>query len=224
MNWTPIAAMAALVLAAGSANATTITFDSFGVGASPTTLPAGEKLVTNFGTNLGDPVVTAAGYTLSGTGQFLIGNSSAGAAPAFSTTTADPTQFLSVEGGESETLTTPPTTEISFYIGSLDAYNTITFGGPGGGTYTGAQLGVISGANDGNQTAADTNGRFTFDFSAPIDSVTLTSSQNSFEFSDIAAVAGGVPEPATWTLMLVGFGALGGAMRSRRKAGSAAIA
>ena len=29
---------------------------------------------------------------------------------------------------------------------------------------------------------------------------------------------GGVPEPATWGLMLGGFGAIGGAMRSRRKA------
>jgi hypothetical protein len=34
-----------------------------------------------------------------------------------------------------------------------------------------------------------------------------------------AAVAfgGGVPEPAAWTLMLVGFGALGGALRARRR-------
>ncbi|MEO5493569.1 MAG: PEPxxWA-CTERM sorting domain-containing protein, partial [Sphingomonas sp.] len=29
---------------------------------------------------------------------------------------------------------------------------------------------------------------------------------------------GGVPEPATWAMMLVGFGAIGGALRSRRKA------
>ncbi|MBS0479011.1 MAG: PEP-CTERM sorting domain-containing protein [Proteobacteria bacterium] len=29
---------------------------------------------------------------------------------------------------------------------------------------------------------------------------------------------GGVPEPATWAMMLVGFGAVGGALRSRRKA------
>jgi len=35
----------------------------------------------------------------------------------------------------------------------------------------------------------------------------------------------GVPEPGTWAMMLVGFGALGGAMRaSRRKAGAAAAA
>ena len=33
-----------------------------------------------------------------------------------------------------------------------------------------------------------------------------------------AVAQGGVPEPASWALMLGGFGAIGGAMRSRRKA------
>ncbi|HEX4184075.1 MAG TPA: PEPxxWA-CTERM sorting domain-containing protein, partial [Caulobacteraceae bacterium] len=30
-------------------------------------------------------------------------------------------------------------------------------------------------------------------------------------------VAGGVPEPATWAVMMVGFGGMGAAMRSRRR-------
>jgi hypothetical protein len=34
----------------------------------------------------------------------------------------------------------------------------------------------------------------------------------------------GVPEPATWALMILGFGAVGGAMRRRRSAGSLATA
>ena len=33
---------------------------------------------------------------------------------------------------------------------------------------------------------------------------------------DNVAVTAGVPEPATWALMLVGFGGLGAALRSRR--------
>jgi hypothetical protein len=32
-------------------------------------------------------------------------------------------------------------------------------------------------------------------------------------------VLGAVPEPATWAMMLVGFGGIGAAMRSRRSTG-----
>jgi hypothetical protein len=38
----------------------------------------------------------------------------------------------------------------------------------------------------------------------------------------ITDVASGVPEPATWTLMLAGFGSLGGALRARRRRVTAA--
>jgi hypothetical protein len=37
-------------------------------------------------------------------------------------------------------------------------------------------------------------------------------------YAKMGAGAGAVPEPASWALMLGGFGAIGGAMRSRRKA------
>ena len=33
----------------------------------------------------------------------------------------------------------------------------------------------------------------------------------------VSELAAAVPEPATWALMLLGFGFVGGAMRSRRK-------
>jgi hypothetical protein len=43
-----------------------------------------------------------------------------------------------------------------------------------------------------------------FDF----DKAVFSSTQNSFEFDNVA-VAGGVPEPSTWAMMLLGFAGLG---------------
>lgn len=37
---------------------------------------------------------------------------------------------------------------------------------------------------------------------------------------DIRQVTGGVPEPTTWAMMVLGFGAVGGALRRRQKAGT----
>jgi hypothetical protein len=39
--------------------------------------------------------------------------------------------------------------------------------------------------------------------------------------ANVAVTAGGVPEPTSWALMLVGFAGLGAALRARRSAGSA---
>ena len=41
---------------------------------------------------------------------------------------------------------------------------------------------------------------------------------DNFRVTAVNATTGGVPEPATWAMMLVGFGAVGGVLRSRRKA------
>jgi hypothetical protein len=46
--------------------------------------------------------------------------------------------------------------------------------------------------------------------------ITLASGSNSFEI-DRLAVSGAVPEPATWAMMIAGFGFIGGTMRVRRR-------
>ena len=62
---------------------------------------------------------------------------------------------------------------------------------------------------------------YMFDFgTAGADSITL----NQSGFSNSILIPGGVPEPATWAMMLMGFGAVGYAMRRRRKSLIAQVA
>jgi len=211
-----IAATAVAALLAGSANAA-VTFYSYGVGAPI------DPLVTNFGGDtLGaQPTTAAAGFSWAGGGSGVIldTTSGIGAEPAVFPGAYGTGNYLSVQGGDSETLnvSNPDIHDLIIYSGSLDNYNTISFGGPGV-SYTGTQLGLISGAANGAQTAANTNGVFVFSFSAPVTSVTFSSSSNSYE---IASIEAGVPEPAVWGMMLVGFGGMGAAMRARRKQAAA---
>jgi len=201
-----VGAMAALALAAGSASAS-VTFIGYG-----TALPTGESLITDFGTSAG----------LTGSALLYTGSKTAfSAAPAFSATTVDTAQYLSVRPGDSETIVLPSSTEISLYVGSLDPSNTFAFGGAGAVTYTASQLAVPPAVANGNWTSSNTNGRFIFTFSAPVTSLTLSSPGNTLEVASIAGVVpgatvGGVPESATWALMLIGIGGLGGALRQRR--------
>ena len=199
------AAAALTVFIAPLAAQAGVTFISYG-----TALPTGESLITDFSTSAG----------LTG-GDLLMG--SAGgvtAAPAYSASTFDTAQYLSVPGGGSATVTFAPTKELSIYVGSLDSYNKLTFGGVGGTTYSGSDMGAISGGDNGDQTGPNTNGRLVFTFATPVDSATFQSSTNAFE---VASVAGVVPEPATWALMLIGVAGLGATIRGSRRHGLAAI-
>ena len=66
-----------------------------------------------------------------------------------------------------------------FIVGSLDPYNTISFGGPGAVSYTGGDLATLTHAiDDGDQQSGSSNGLFAFSFAAPVTSVTFTSSEN----------------------------------------------
>jgi hypothetical protein len=176
--------------------------------------PAGATLVTDFATPL--PAVDT------GNGEIVTGSDpNVAAAPEFSTA-PDAAKYLVVEGGESETLVLPaPARYVDIYVGSLDAYNTITFDGPGAGspyTYTGVDLGgpkALTGAiADGDQQSGSSNGLFEFSFAAPVTSVTFSSTQNSLE---VASVASAVPEASTWAMMLIGFAGLGYAAHRKTK-------
>lgn len=110
-------------------------------------------------------------------------------------------------GGEFKTL--------SFYWGSVDTYNTITlFQADGSSTsFTGSQIGF--GVDpDGNQTDNNSNVRVNFTaLGRGITSLRFDSTAFAFETDTFAGAA--VPEPATWAMMVGGFGLLGAAARRR---------
>lgn len=213
---TALAGASALCLAAGAAQAD-VTFIGY-----QTELNADETLITSFegGPTLGDVSFLLPGYTLTGNAQLVTGTiAGLSAAPATAADAWDPTQYLSVQMGQMASLDTPLLSSISFYVGSLDGYNSFTFHLADGTTQvvTGATLDALPGMEaNGSQTAFTTNGRLTFSFASAIDRVDFASGNYSLEIADLGAVAL-VPEPAAWAMMVIGFGGVGGLMRQRRR-------
>ncbi|WP_380872793.1 hypothetical protein ACFB49_37030 [Sphingomonas sp. DBB INV C78] len=111
--------------------------------------------------------------------------------------------------------------QISFLWGSIDTYNTVEFQDAAGNvlaSFTGGLDGIAPA--DGGQTNPASNRLVTFDISG-VDSgllakLVFTSGQNAFEFDNVAITSAPVPEPATWAMMIAGFGMIGAASRTRR--------
>lgn len=109
-------------------------------------------------------------------------------------------------------------TSISFLWGSVDSYNTLEFLDAMGGvlaTFSGSD--IFDPAN-GDQTDPNLNPVVTFlldgmDVGA-FAGLRLNSGTNAFEIDNIAVNP--VPEPATWAMMLLGFGVAGYSLRKRR--------
>ena len=64
--------------------------------------------------------------------------------------------------------------------------------------------------------ASGLEGNGTLQFNGTFTSLTWTNPQYEYWYGFTVGAAG-VPEPATWAMMLVGLGGLGATMRSRRK-------
>jgi hypothetical protein len=140
--------------------------------------------------------------------QILNTTSSIGAEPL-----GDSTPYLSVLGGGVVNVTLASTANsLSFFVGSLDAVNSIEFNNDPTNVYTGAQLLGLS--DTGCQGDPSCNRFITF--SGDITSFTLTSGANSFEVDSFTTA---VPEPSTWAMMILGFVGLG-FMAYRRKSPS----
>lgn len=128
------------------------------------------------------------------------------------------TQYLAVLSGGSATFTFGPAEWISFDVGSVDDYNSITVTLLGmGSPYTLSGTDINNNAANGDQFSHLTNGRLTI-FGTAGESFTglvLASTGNSFEIDNLA-VGGAVPDASTWAMFLVGFGALGVVARRRK--------
>jgi hypothetical protein len=130
--------------------------------------------------------------------------------------------FDAVKGGISS---------VSFLWGSIDDYNSIQFFGANsalrdinysyliGDLITGSMVTAPALAN-GDQGSALTNRLVTFSFDGAdrnkVLGFRLGSTTNAFEIDSISLTSA-VPEPASWALMIGGFGMVGGALRSRRR-------
>jgi hypothetical protein len=194
------AAVASLAAAASAQAAVTVTYTSDDAG-----LPAGQQMVWDFdGT-------TGAGYNVAFSGGAGVRNTSNSTAARPPGSTGF---YAAVLAGSKITLTTPEISALSIFMGSPDDYNSIRFNYSDGTfeSLTGIQL--AAGAFNGNQTIGR---RMTYSFDKSVTSVEFTSGQNSFEFDNIATLASAVPEPATWAMMIAGFGMAGTAIRRRQK-------
>lgn len=128
----------------------------------------------------------------------------------------DLTNYETVLGGEQAVFTSPtPMTSFSFFLGSPDSYNSVELLGPGGYDWTLQGDAIWGGVPPGNGDQS-IGLRIRYDFgSNPVDKIIFGSAGNSFEFDTLAANLG-VPEPATWALMILGFGGVGALLRRRR--------
>jgi hypothetical protein len=195
---------AALLSAAPSAQAATILFAEGNGMISP-----GQTLVNDF--NLGG-VATVVPVGM----NFILqtGSNGNGAQPAF----GDGSRYLSVLGGGTASFTfANAVSSFGFDLGSADDYNNLVVRLVGGGNqaFSGTDI-INSGVADGNQSAPRTNGRVTVlgGVGESFTGFTITSGQNSAEIDNLA-VTSAVPEPSTWAMMLIGFGAIGYSMRRR---------
>ncbi len=219
MNMKTLAAASAAfgLLASASAANAAITISGIEEGNLFGPLAAGQGQIIYDFDSIADPNVAYVGDVLQGpqTG-------STSASPPFGgSQTGDETKYASVQGGGMGTFSTLPgfyLSTFSFYLGSPDVFNTLTFKMLDGTskTFNGKYIWGGSPPGDGNRN----NGyRVYYDFGgAKVTSVVFTSTRDAFEFDGIGGNVAAIPEPGTWALMIMGFGGAGAMLRRRKAA------
>lgn len=182
----------------------------------------GANLAANGQTMLWD-FDSIASSTVAYTGNVLQGPQTGGGSaspPLNGDPAGDTTKYASVQANTIGTFAGANgnvLTSFSFYLGSPDAYNKMTFNLANGTsqTFSGNEIWGGTPANPGGDRSLGY--RVYYDFGgALVNSITFESvGSDAFEFDGLAGTA--VPEPGTWALMILGFGGAG-AMIRRRKA------
>jgi hypothetical protein len=202
------ALLGAITLAVGSPANASITLTGNVPGVSPY---AGPAPTYTFDTG-SQPAVSGGGF-VTGTNGFLYAQpfGSSGyyyaVGPSTSTTgTIDLSSFGEIPA-------------ISFLWGSVDSYNTLQFLDSSMNVLASFTGNDILDQASGDRTDPNTNPFVTFALLGPDASnftyLRLISPSNSFEIGNI--VVGPIPEPGTWALMLLGFAAIGIAIRRGRR-------
>jgi hypothetical protein len=207
---------ASLLLVASADAAVFISPSASGPDAGPAAV---ETQVITFDSGL-EPGVTLAG------GQIVSGSASMNyLAPA-----DDVSPYLAVgaNGAESAVLSFASflgerdVSQFSFFWGSIDTYNTLQLLSRSGAVLY-SMTGAALPAAPAGQALALTNRRVTFTLTGSdmeLGGLRFTSSRPAFEVDTLsfATLAAAVPEPASWALMIAGFGAAGVTLRRRKAA------
>jgi hypothetical protein len=172
---------------------------------------------------------------LSGNAQIVQGSVSGQYAAPF----GDGTKYLSVpKTGSTGTATLDLTNYnfggvvdgFSFYWGSIDKYNQLVVNSTLGGTAQSYTF-QFDGSNppppaNGAQQDGANNLRVFFGLAQgeTLNSIQFVSTGIAFEVDDIIFTGSAVPEPATWAMMIGGFGMIGGAMRRAKRRATPATA
>jgi hypothetical protein len=186
-------------------------------GAPETGLPPGQSLLVGF------DAPNASGVTEFSSGNVITAAGSIGgvrAAPA-----GNGSVYRSLGAGGQSTFDFSgwtkgaPLASFSFEWGSIDGYNFVDFLNRRGET-----VWTMAGSDfpqfNGDQAAAITNQRLLISFQreADVAAVRMRSKGAAFEFDKLAGAAatGTVPEPASWLMMIIGFGFVGFGLRRKR--------
>jgi hypothetical protein len=184
---------------------TTITIGGTPSGTSGETTSVSETSVTDF-----DTWTLPSNYTLTGSAGIVSGNANG----QYASPAGDSTPYLSTgTGSVTINFSAEPIDYFGLYWGSVDAYNGIVFTDTLGNTsaYSGSSLAALGVLVNGNESAYV---NFFGSGSEQWSSVTLFSTENAFEFDNVATAA---PEPASLAMAGLGMGLAAFGIIRRRK-------